>query len=67
MHKGLRAADRRPSSMQEEGKEFKIAAAMAKYHASKVAQKASGLAIEWCGGVGFTRDLPVQKFWRDSM
>ncbi|KAH8080903.1 acyl-CoA dehydrogenase/oxidase [Filobasidium floriforme] len=53
--------------LKEEGKEFKIAAAMAKYHASKVAQKASGLAIEWCGGVGFTRDLPVQKFWRDSM
>jgi short/branched chain acyl-CoA dehydrogenase len=40
---------------------------MAKYHAAKVAQKASGLAIEWCGGVGFTRDVPVQKFWRDSM
>jgi len=53
--------------LQEEGKDFKIEAAMAKYHAAKVAQKASGLAIEWCGGVGFTRDVPVQKFWRDSM
>lgn len=53
--------------LKEEGKDFKIEAAMAKYHAAKVAQKASGLAIEWCGGVGFTRDVPVQKFWRDSM
>jgi alkylation response protein AidB-like acyl-CoA dehydrogenase len=26
----------------------------------------SGAAIEWTGGVGFTRDLPLEKLWRDS-
>lgn len=39
---------------------------MIRYFASVVAQEASGQAVEWCGGVGFTRDLPVEKFWRDS-
>lgn len=39
---------------------------MAKYYASVVAQEASGNAIEWAGGVGFTRETGVEKFWRDS-
>ncbi|ORY30557.1 acyl-CoA dehydrogenase/oxidase [Naematelia encephala] len=52
--------------LKEEGRPFTQEAAMAKYFASNVAQEAAGQAIEWCGGVGFTRDLPVEKFWRDS-
>ncbi|KAG8967608.1 hypothetical protein FRC03_009733 [Tulasnella sp. 419] len=51
---------------KEEGKEFTKEAAMAKYYASLVAQKASGSAIEWAGGVGFTRETGIEKFWRDS-
>ncbi|KAG9017406.1 hypothetical protein FRB93_007521 [Tulasnella sp. JGI-2019a] len=51
---------------KEEGKEFTKEAAMAKYYASVVAQKASGSAIEWAGGVGFTRETGIEKFWRDS-
>jgi short/branched chain acyl-CoA dehydrogenase len=39
---------------------------MAKYWASVVAQKVSGSAIEWAGGVGFTRESGIEKFWRDS-
>jgi alkylation response protein AidB-like acyl-CoA dehydrogenase len=39
---------------------------MAKYYASVVAQEASGNAIEWAGGVGFTRETGIEKFWRDS-
>lgn len=31
-----------------------------------IAGKVSGNAVEWAGGVGFTRDLPLAKFWRDS-
>jgi short/branched chain acyl-CoA dehydrogenase len=34
---------------------------MAKYYASVVAQKASGSAIEWAGGVGFTRETGIEK------
>lgn len=51
---------------KEEGKPFTKEAAMAKYYASAVAQKASGSAIEWAGGVGFTRETGIEKFWRDS-
>ncbi|KAH7921714.1 acyl-CoA dehydrogenase NM domain-like protein [Leucogyrophana mollusca] len=51
---------------KEEGKEFAKEAAMAKYWASVVAQEVSGGAIEWAGGVGFTRETGVEKFWRDS-
>lgn len=52
--------------LKEEGREFTKEAAMAKYFASVVAQRAAGSAIEWCGGVGFTRDTGIEKYWRDS-
>lgn len=39
---------------------------MAKYYSSVVAQKAAGQAIEWAGGVGFTRETGIEKYWRDS-
>lgn len=51
---------------KEEGKSFTMEAAMAKYWASVVAQRVSGQAIEWAGGVGFTRETGIEKFWRDS-
>ncbi|KAH8106344.1 acyl-CoA dehydrogenase/oxidase [Cristinia sonorae] len=51
---------------KDEGLEFTKEAAMAKYWASVVAQKVSGQAIEWAGGVGFTRETGIEKFWRDS-
>lgn len=39
---------------------------MRRYYSSVIAQEVSGQAIEWAGGVGFTRDLPLEKLWRDS-
>lgn len=51
---------------KEEGKSFTKEAAMAKYWSSVIAQKVSGQAIEWTGGVGFTRETGIEKFWRDS-
>ncbi|PVF94033.1 mitochondrial acyl-CoA dehydrogenase [Serendipita vermifera] len=51
---------------KEEGLSFTKEAAMAKYYASVIAQKVSGSAIEWAGGVGFTRETGIEKFWRDS-
>lgn len=38
--------------MKENGEDFVKQAAMAKWYSSVVAQKASGSAIEWAGGVG---------------
>jgi len=32
--------------------------------ASQVAQRVSGLSIEQMGGVGFTRELGIEKYWR---
>jgi len=52
--------------LKEEGVSFTKEAAMAKYYASVVAQEAAGNAIEWAGGVGFTRETGIEKFWRDS-
>ncbi|KAI0765518.1 acyl-CoA oxidase [Irpex lacteus] len=52
--------------LKDEGRPFTTEAAMAKYWASVVAQKVSGSAIEWAGGVGFTRETGIEKFWRDS-
>ncbi|SAM86310.1 probable acyl-CoA dehydrogenase short-branched chain precursor [Ustilago bromivora] len=52
--------------LKEEGRPFTKEAAMAKLYASQVAQRASGSAIEWCGGVGFTRETGIEKYWRDS-
>lgn len=51
---------------KEEGKSFVKEAAMAKLLASQVAQRVSGNAIEWAGGVGFTRETGIEKYWRDS-
>ena len=41
-------------------------AAMAKLYSSQVAQKVSGQAVEWMGGMGFVREGLAEKYWRDS-
>jgi alkylation response protein AidB-like acyl-CoA dehydrogenase len=41
-------------------------AAMAKYYASEVAVKVSTDAVQIFGGYGYTKDFPVEKFFRDS-
>ena len=39
---------------------------MAKYFSSEVAVKVSSEAIQIFGGYGFTKDFPVERFYRDS-
>ena len=51
--------------MKEAEMNFVSQAAMAKLKSSKVAELASSSAIEWMGGLGFTKDYPVEKFFRD--
>ena len=41
-------------------------AAMAKYYASEMAVKASTEAVQIFGGNGYSKDFPVEKFYRDS-
>jgi alkylation response protein AidB-like acyl-CoA dehydrogenase len=57
----FQAADRKNKNMSvnKEG-------AMAKYYASEVAVWASTEAVQIFGGYGYTKDFPVEKFYRDS-
>lgn len=41
-------------------------AAMAKYYASEVAVKVANDAVQIFGGYGYTKDYPVEKFYRDA-
>ena len=50
---------------KEAGLPFITEAAMAKLKASRVAELAASKCIEWMGGVGFMRDYPAEKFFRD--
>ena len=52
--------------MKDAGMNFVKEAAMTKLFASQVAERVTSLAIEIYGGYGFTRDYPVEKYWRDS-
>ena len=38
----------------------------AKYFASQVAENVASRAVEILGGVGFTKDYPVEKLYRDA-
>ncbi len=52
--------------MKDAGMNFVKEAAMTKLFCSQVAERVTSLAIEIYGGYGFTKDYPVEKFWRDS-
>ena len=52
--------------MKDAGIPFVKEAAMTKLFASQVAERVTSLAIEIYGGYGFTKDYPVEKYWRDS-
>jgi alkylation response protein AidB-like acyl-CoA dehydrogenase len=41
-------------------------AAMAKYYASEVAVKVANEAVQVFGGYGYTKDFPVEKYYRDA-
>ena len=45
---------------------FVTQAAMAKYFASTIAEDVASKAVEVLGGVGFTKDYPVEKLFRDA-
>ncbi len=52
--------------MKDAGMNFVKEAAMTKYFASQVAERVTSLAVEIYGGYGFTKDYPVEKYFRDS-
>ncbi len=52
--------------MKDAGMNFVKEAAMTKLFCSQVAERVASLAVEIYGGYGFTKDYPVEKYWRDS-
>jgi alkylation response protein AidB-like acyl-CoA dehydrogenase len=52
--------------LKDAGLPFIKEAAMAKLFASEVAERVASQCVEFLGGVGFTRDYPMEKFFRDS-
>ncbi|HMF89768.1 MAG TPA: acyl-CoA dehydrogenase [Candidatus Angelobacter sp.] len=52
--------------MKDTGMNFVKEAAMTKLFASQVAERVASLAVEIHGGYGFTKDYPVEKFYRDA-
>jgi short/branched chain acyl-CoA dehydrogenase len=52
--------------LRDAGLPFVTEAAMCKYFASQVAERVASRAVEVFGGVGFTKDYPVEKLYRDA-
>jgi butyryl-CoA dehydrogenase/short/branched chain acyl-CoA dehydrogenase len=52
--------------LKEAGASFVKEAAMAKYFSAAVAEKATSQVIEVFGGYGYTKDYPVEKYFRDA-
>jgi butyryl-CoA dehydrogenase/short/branched chain acyl-CoA dehydrogenase len=52
--------------LKDAGKPFLREAAMAKLFSSQVCEKVTSLAVQLYGGNGYTKEYPVEKFWRDS-
>ncbi len=57
----MKAAD-----LKNRGDQVTQEAAMAKYYASETAVKVATDAVQIFGGYGYTKDFPVEKFYRDS-
>jgi alkylation response protein AidB-like acyl-CoA dehydrogenase len=52
--------------LKNRGEAVTKAAAMAKYYAAEVSVKVANEAVQVFGGYGYTKDFPVEKFYRDA-
>jgi len=65
----IEAADlliRQAADLKNRGLKMTKESAMAKYYASEVCVRAATEAVQIFGGYGYTKDFPVEKFYRDS-
>lgn len=56
----------RAAWLADSGQDFSMAAAMAKLHASEVANKVAGASLQLHGGYGFIRETPISRFYSDA-
>lgn len=54
------------ADLKNRGEKVTKLSAMAKYYASEVSVKVSAEAVQIFGGYGYTKDFPVEKYYRDS-
>ena len=52
--------------LKDAGQDIAMEGAMAKLISSQVAERVTSLALELHGGYGYTKDYPVEKFYRDA-
>jgi alkylation response protein AidB-like acyl-CoA dehydrogenase len=52
--------------MKNRGLNVNKESAMAKYYASEVSVKVANEAVQIFGGYGYTKDFPVEKYYRDA-
>ncbi len=57
---------RQAAHLKEAGKKCTKQAAMAKYYASEISVQVANEAVQIFGGYGYTKDFPVEKFYRDA-
>ena len=51
---------------KNKGEVMTLQGAMSKYFSSEVAVKVSSNAVQVLGGYGYTKDFPVERYYRDS-
>jgi alkylation response protein AidB-like acyl-CoA dehydrogenase len=61
-----RALTWRAARAKEAGRPHTIEGAQAKLFASRVAREVTGEAIQVLGGYGYTREFPVERYYRDA-
>jgi len=54
------------AAMKDRGEKFTTQASMAKLFASEMVNKITAQALQMHGGYGFTKDYPVERFYRDA-
>jgi alkylation response protein AidB-like acyl-CoA dehydrogenase len=57
---------RRAAGLQDAGQSSKVEASVAKLFASEIATRAALDAIQICGGYGYLKDMPVERYLRDA-
>ncbi len=52
--------------LKDAGQDIAMEGAMAKLYASQVAERVTSVSLELFGGYGYTKDFPVEKYYRDA-
>ncbi len=54
------------AAMKDRGEDFTTRASMAKLFASEMANRVTGKALQIHGGYGYTKEYPVERYYRDA-